>query len=198
MESLASERINAPVVACGIGNETDAAVEAIKAGAKEYVPLPPDPELIAAILEAATEETGAIIHGPGPMEKVLSLADQIAPSETPNELLVVSVNLGVGLAEPDDIRALLTRHPGDIVLLQELTTGVAARLASDLATEYPYRVFHPGGVNGRGILSRTRSSMTSCSCSKRADRTCAARSTSAGRESRCSTFISRRHWAYLV
>jgi DNA-binding NtrC family response regulator len=81
MESLTSERINAPVVACGIGNETDAAVEAIRAGAKEYVPLPPDPELIAAILEAATEESSAIIHGPGPMEKVLSLADQIAPSD---------------------------------------------------------------------------------------------------------------------
>ena len=75
MESLKSERINAPVVTCGIGNETDAAVEAIQAGAKEYVPLPPDPELIAAILEAATEETSAIIHGSGPMEKMIALAD---------------------------------------------------------------------------------------------------------------------------
>jgi DNA-binding NtrC family response regulator len=81
MESLTSERINAPVVTCGIGNETDAAVEAIQAGAKEYVPLPPDPELIAAILEAATEEASALIHGPGPMEKVIALADQIAPSD---------------------------------------------------------------------------------------------------------------------
>jgi len=81
MESLRSERINAPVVACGIGNETDAAVEAIQAGVKEYVPLPPDPELIAAILEAATEEASALIHGPGPMEKVIALADQIAPSD---------------------------------------------------------------------------------------------------------------------
>jgi len=81
MASLTSERINAPVVACGIGNETDAAVEAIKAGAKEYVPLPPDPELIAAILEAATEETSKLIHGPGPLDKVISLADQIAPSD---------------------------------------------------------------------------------------------------------------------
>jgi len=81
MESLRSERINAPVVTCGIGNETDAAVEAIQAGAKEYVPLPPDPELIAAILEAATEETSAIIHGSGPMEKMIALADQIAPSD---------------------------------------------------------------------------------------------------------------------
>jgi two-component system, response regulator FlrC len=81
MGSLASERISTPVVTCGIGNETEAAVAAIQAGAKEYVPLPPDPELIAAILEAATEETSAIIHAPGPMEKVISLAEQIAPSD---------------------------------------------------------------------------------------------------------------------
>ena len=81
LESMRSERINAPVVACGIGNETDAAVEAIQAGAKEYVPLPPDPELIAAILEAATEESSAIIFGPGPMDQVISLANQIAPSD---------------------------------------------------------------------------------------------------------------------
>ena len=80
LDNLSSERISVPVVACGIGNETDAAVAAIKAGAKEYVPLPPDPEMIAAILEAATEESSAIIHGPGPMEKTLALASRIAPS----------------------------------------------------------------------------------------------------------------------
>jgi len=50
--SLVSERINVPVVACGIGADTAAAVRAIKAGAKEYLPLPPDPELIAAVRNA--------------------------------------------------------------------------------------------------------------------------------------------------
>ena len=43
IESLNSERIAVPVVACGIGNDTRAAVHAIKAGAKEYLPLPPMP-----------------------------------------------------------------------------------------------------------------------------------------------------------
>ena len=80
IDNLTSERISVPVIACGIGNETEAAVAAVKAGAKEYVPLPPDPEMIAAILEAATEESSAIIYGPGPMQKALALADQIAPS----------------------------------------------------------------------------------------------------------------------
>jgi DNA-binding NtrC family response regulator len=51
---LEAERIVAPVVACGIDNDAAAAVRAIKAGAKEYVPLPPDAELIAAVLQAVT------------------------------------------------------------------------------------------------------------------------------------------------
>ena len=57
------------------------AVEAIRAGAKEYVPLPPDAELIAAVLEAVAEENNAIIHSDPALASVLKLADQIAPSD---------------------------------------------------------------------------------------------------------------------
>src|SRR5258708_7280712 len=39
--SLRAERIHVPVVACGIGTDTAAAVRAIKAGAKEDIPPPP-------------------------------------------------------------------------------------------------------------------------------------------------------------
>ena len=56
VNSLESERFSTTVVACGVGTDADAAVAAIRAGAKEYVPLPPEPELIAAVLEAVTEE----------------------------------------------------------------------------------------------------------------------------------------------
>ena len=52
IERLDAEHIHVPVVACGIEHDAKAAVAAIQAGAKEYIPLPPDPELIAAILEA--------------------------------------------------------------------------------------------------------------------------------------------------
>ena len=78
---LKSERIMAPVVACGTDNDTRAAVAAIKAGAREYVPLPPDAELIAAVLMAVTEENTAIIHKDPAMAEVLKFADQIAPSD---------------------------------------------------------------------------------------------------------------------
>jgi DNA-binding NtrC family response regulator len=78
--SLNSERINVPVVACGVGSETRAAVDAIKAGAKEYVPLPPNAELIAAVLEAVAEESHTIVFRDPAIAEVLSLADQVAPS----------------------------------------------------------------------------------------------------------------------
>jgi two-component system response regulator FlrC len=43
-------------VACGITTDARAAVAAIRAGAKEYIPLPPDPELIAAVLAAVADD----------------------------------------------------------------------------------------------------------------------------------------------
>lgn len=78
---LASERINVPVVACGLHNDADAAVAAIKAGAKEYIPLPPDPDLIAAVLEAVVEESHEIVFRDPATADVIQLADKVAPSE---------------------------------------------------------------------------------------------------------------------
>jgi two-component system response regulator FlrC len=78
---LASERMNVPVVSCGIGTDANTAVEAIRQGAREYIPLPPDPELIAAVLEAVAAESNTIIHRDPAMKAVIALADQIAPSE---------------------------------------------------------------------------------------------------------------------
>jgi len=79
---LKDERINCPVVACGIvGTDADAAVEAIKAGAQEYIPLPPDPEMIAAVLEAVTTESSAVVSTDPTMRQILEMAKQIAPSD---------------------------------------------------------------------------------------------------------------------
>src|SRR5262249_37372954 len=49
---LEIEHIHVPIVACGTSTDARAAVAAIHAGAKEYIPLPPDPELIAAVRAA--------------------------------------------------------------------------------------------------------------------------------------------------
>jgi two-component system, response regulator FlrC len=81
IDSLKAERITVPVIACGIGTDAAGAVRAIRAGAKEYIPLPPDAELIAAVLAAVSEESHAIISRDTAMTSVLRLADQIAPSD---------------------------------------------------------------------------------------------------------------------
>lgn len=81
IEALNAERFAIPVVACGVGADSTAAVKAIKAGAKEYVPLPPDPDMIAAVIEAVTEEQTSMIASDPAMQKVVKLADQVAPSE---------------------------------------------------------------------------------------------------------------------
>ena len=78
---LESELIHVPVVACGVASDARAAVGAIRAGAKEYIPLPPDPDLIAAVLAAVTEDGRDLIVRAEAMARVVRLADQVAPSE---------------------------------------------------------------------------------------------------------------------
>ncbi len=78
---LDAERIHVPVVACGITNDARAAVNAIHAGAKEYIPLPPDPDLIAAVLAAVTDDQREMIYRDEAMASVVKLAQQIAGSD---------------------------------------------------------------------------------------------------------------------
>src|SRR3954449_5063871 len=78
---LEAEHIHVPIVACGISNDARAAVAAIHAGAKEYIPLPPDPELIAAVLAAVANDSRDLIYRDEAMGKVVKLAQQIAGSD---------------------------------------------------------------------------------------------------------------------
>ena len=81
IDRLDAEHIHVPIVACGIEHDAKAAVTAIQAGAKEYIPLPPDPELIAAILEAVVSESHSLIYRDEKMAQVIALAEQIAASD---------------------------------------------------------------------------------------------------------------------
>jgi len=81
--ALEAERIRTPIVACGTSTDARAAVAAIQAGAREYVPLPPDPELIAAVLEAVAADQSSLIWKDPAMERVVQLASQIARSDAP-------------------------------------------------------------------------------------------------------------------
>src|SRR6201985_528826 len=65
VRGLSAERICTPVVPCGVGTDPRRAVDAIRAGAKEYLPLPADAELIAGGLAAV----GDANHPLGPEEQ---------------------------------------------------------------------------------------------------------------------------------
>jgi DNA-binding NtrC family response regulator len=100
INSLKSERIGVPVVACGLGDDTKAAVGAIKSGAQEYIPLPPDPDLIAAVLEAVTEESSSIVFIDPAMAETLRLVEQVAAT---NASVLVTGESGTG-------KELIARH----------------------------------------------------------------------------------------
>ena len=78
---LEAEHIHVPIVACGVETDARAAVAAIHAGAKEYIPLPPDPDMIAAVLAAVADDTREMVYRDDAMAHVVKLAQQIAPSD---------------------------------------------------------------------------------------------------------------------
>lgn len=90
---LMRERFNLPIIACGVQSNKEAAVLAIKSGAKEYLPLPPNEELIAAVLEAITEEVKDVIYQSEPMQKVMDMIDQVAKS---NASILLTGESGTG------------------------------------------------------------------------------------------------------
>jgi two-component system response regulator FlrC len=78
---LSAERIHLPVVAYGVHTSPRAAADAIRAGAREFLPLPPDPDLIAAILEANAAPPADFIAQDPKMLGVLDLARRFAPTD---------------------------------------------------------------------------------------------------------------------
>ncbi|MDQ1154092.1 sigma-54-dependent Fis family transcriptional regulator [Brevundimonas sp. SORGH_AS_0993] len=88
-----AERITIPVVAFGVDADAREAAAAIKAGAKEFIPLPPDAELIAAVLSAVADDEKPMISADPAMKAVLQLADQVARSEAS---ILITGESGVG------------------------------------------------------------------------------------------------------
>lgn len=88
-----AERIHVPVVACGVGADPKRAADAIRAGAKEFIPLPPDAELIAAVLSAVADDERPLLVKDPAMKAVTALADQVAPSDAS---ILITGESGVG------------------------------------------------------------------------------------------------------
>ena len=81
VRNLAAERVAIAVVACSTLLDPQIGAQAIRDGAREFMPLPPDPDLIVAILLAASDAPHtAVVRDPA-MLAVMRRAEQVARSD---------------------------------------------------------------------------------------------------------------------
>ena len=78
---IGDERLLVPVVAYGINTDPRTAAFAIKSGAREFLPLPPDEQLIAAILGSIANDQSTFVFEDRAMKDVLAVAKKVAPSD---------------------------------------------------------------------------------------------------------------------
>lgn len=79
--TLRQERFYVPVIAFGIDTDAKRAADAIRLGAREFLPLPPEPDLIAAILESISIEKDELVYRDPVMENTIQLARKFAPAQ---------------------------------------------------------------------------------------------------------------------
>lgn len=94
IEQIRLERISVPVVACGMeGTDSKIAALAITRGANEYIPLPPDPEVIATILEIVTGHDDELVYNDVKMQEVVDIAIRVADK---NATVLITGESGTG------------------------------------------------------------------------------------------------------
>ena len=83
IQILKGQRISIPVVACGLGIDPDIAANTIKDGALDYLPLPPDEELMVKIIESVAQKNMQhhLIFQSQVMQEIMSIAKKVAISE---------------------------------------------------------------------------------------------------------------------
>lgn len=81
VNAMKNEKISTPVIGYGVQCSPKEAVLAIKSGAKEFLPLPPDERLIAAIFAALSDDTVKVIGESPALKNALTVADKIAGSD---------------------------------------------------------------------------------------------------------------------
>ncbi len=81
VRTLAAERVAISVVACSTSLDPQTGAQSIRDGAREFMPLPPDPDLIAAILLAASGTPNAAVVRDPAMQAVMRRAEQVARSD---------------------------------------------------------------------------------------------------------------------
>ena len=100
LQAMAAERIHCPLIACGRTADAEAAVRAIRAGAQDFLPLPAEPDLIAAMLEAASAAPDAPVHRDPAMIQLMERATTLARADAS---LLITGESGTG-------KEVLARH----------------------------------------------------------------------------------------
>ena len=100
VKALTAERMAVPVVACGINISPERAAQAMRDGAREFLPLPPDADLIAAIFEAVSGESHTLVARDPCMLETVRRAEQVAAADAS---IMITGESGTG-------KEILARH----------------------------------------------------------------------------------------
>lgn len=91
--SLRAERVSVPVIACGIDAPADRAVAAVRAGARDYLPLPPQRDLIAAAITSVAHRPFRMIGESEAMTRAMRFGISMATASAP---ILIRGESGVG------------------------------------------------------------------------------------------------------
>ncbi len=77
-----------------------------------------------------------------------------SPQSSATRIVVMTANLGDGLAGPDQNMSFIREYDVDLVALQEVTPDIAEALEADLGDLFPYQEVRGHGIPGKTLLSR--------------------------------------------
>ncbi len=80
--------------------------------------------------------------------------DEPTLQSSATSIVVMTANLGDGLAEPAELVSFIREHDVDLVALQEVTPDIAETLETDLGELFPYQEVRGLGIPGKALLSR--------------------------------------------
>ena len=83
ISGLRAERIAVPTIACGIDASAELAVAAVRGGARDYLPLPPDRDLIAAAIFSVARPSRDMIGNSEAMRQATGFAKSMAATAAP-------------------------------------------------------------------------------------------------------------------
>lgn len=115
--------------------------------------------LAAALLALFTGRAGPAVALLVPLLPTLRTTGRRSGSPPPQRshatLTLLTANLYKANHRAGPHIALIREHEPDVVMLQELTPGIAAAMIEAVGASYPHRLWHPEpGAYGYGILSR--------------------------------------------